>query len=142
MNLAHVERYFADMLSGMESMQPCLPNLSFQNGSWRMHPSKEEKLPYPRNLFIVGTVNVDETTYMFSPKVLDRANTLEFRVGTSDLLEDFVELQKMTIGIYSILRHTWILSWSTFERSIICFQRGALNLDTGCSMRQCGLRRC
>jgi hypothetical protein len=88
MNLAHVERYFADMLSGMESMQPCLPNLIFQGGSWRMHPSKEEKLLYPRNLFIVGTVNVDETTYMFSPKVLDRANTLEFRVETSDLLSE------------------------------------------------------
>jgi 5-methylcytosine-specific restriction protein B len=36
-------------------------------------------MPLPANLFIVGTVNVDETTYMFSPKVLDRANVLEFR---------------------------------------------------------------
>jgi 5-methylcytosine-specific restriction enzyme B len=88
MNLAHVERYFADMLSGMESMQPCLPNLLSESGSWRIHPSKELKLLYPRNLFIIGTVNVDETTYMFSPKVLDRANTLEFRVETSDLLSE------------------------------------------------------
>ena len=30
------------------------------------------------NLLVIGTVNVDETTYMFSPKVLDRANTIEF----------------------------------------------------------------
>ncbi len=29
--------------------------------------------------FLIGTVNIDETTYMFSPKVLDRAFTLEFR---------------------------------------------------------------
>ncbi len=29
-------------------------------------------------MFFTGTVNVDETTYMFSPKVLDRANTIEF----------------------------------------------------------------
>src|SRR5690606_24846834 len=42
----------------------------------------------PRNLFVVGTVNVDETTYMFSPKVLDRANTLEFRVSAQDLRHD------------------------------------------------------
>ena len=35
-------------------------------------------LNLPDNLFTIGTVNVDETTYMFSPKVLDRANTLEF----------------------------------------------------------------
>lgn len=32
----------------------------------------------PLNVFIIGTVNVDETTYMFSPKVLDRSNVLEF----------------------------------------------------------------
>lgn len=104
MNLAHVERYFADMLSGMESMQPCLPNLIFQNGSWRMHQSKEEKLPYPRNLFIVGTVNVDETTYMFSPKVLDRANTLEFRVETSDLSGEATKPTTCSLGEEGFVR--------------------------------------
>ncbi len=39
----------------------------------------------PPNVFIVGTVNVDGTTYMFSPKVLDRANVLEFRIDKSEL---------------------------------------------------------
>ena len=88
MNLAHVERYFADVLSGMESMHDCVPNLRFENGFWRLFPGGIEKIPYPNNLFIVGTVNVDETTYMFSPKVLDRANTFEFRVDTADLSEN------------------------------------------------------
>ncbi len=87
MNLAHVERYFADALSGMESDQACLPNLKKEaNGAWRIPANEVDKLPIPENLFVVGTVNVDETTYMFSPKVLDRANTFEFRVGTSELL--------------------------------------------------------
>ncbi|MDM5360421.1 AAA family ATPase [Peribacillus sp. ACCC06369] len=36
------------------------------------------KLEIPVNIFVVGTVNIDETTYMFSPKVLDRANLIEF----------------------------------------------------------------
>jgi 5-methylcytosine-specific restriction endonuclease McrBC GTP-binding regulatory subunit McrB len=36
------------------------------------------RLMVPPNVYFAGTVNVDETTYMFSPKVLDRANTLEF----------------------------------------------------------------
>lgn len=36
------------------------------------------RLFVPRNVYFSGTVNVDETTYMFSPKVLDRANTIEF----------------------------------------------------------------
>lgn len=65
MNLSHVERYFADFLSAIES-----------NENIPLHG--EDELELPSNLFIVGTVNVDETTYMFSPKVLDRANTIEF----------------------------------------------------------------
>jgi hypothetical protein len=39
----------------------------------------------PANLFIIGTVNIDETTKMFSPKVLDRANTIEFRVTEEEM---------------------------------------------------------
>jgi 5-methylcytosine-specific restriction enzyme B len=86
MNLAHVERYFADFLSGMESRQSCLPNLvKDEDGCWRVSTMGPSRLPLPRNLWVIGTVNVDETTYMFSPKVLDRANVLEFRVSTDDL---------------------------------------------------------
>lgn len=36
------------------------------------------KIVIPLNVYVVGTVNVDETTYMFSPKVLDRSNVIEF----------------------------------------------------------------
>ena len=67
MNLSHVERYFADFLSAIESKES-IPIFGKSNKS----------LTLPNNLFIIGTVNVDETTYMFSPKVLDRANTIEF----------------------------------------------------------------
>ena len=45
------------------------------------------RLPIPPNLFVAGTVNMDETTYAFSPKVLDRANTVAFDrvdLGLSD----------------------------------------------------------
>ena len=90
MNLAHVERYFADVLSGMESGFPTVPNLRREeDGQWRLVPGAPELLPVPKNLFLVGTVNVDETTHRFSPKVLDRANTLEFRVRTQDLALHF-----------------------------------------------------
>lgn len=86
MNLAHVERYFADFLSGMETGQPCLPNLERgEDGHFRLVRGTEPKLPMPKNLFVIGTVNIDETTYLFSPKVLDRANTIDFRVRTDDL---------------------------------------------------------
>jgi len=36
------------------------------------------QLKIPSNLIFTGTVNIDETTYLFSPKVLDRANVIEF----------------------------------------------------------------
>lgn len=85
MNLAHVERYFADVVSGIESDEPCLPNLVQDDGHWRIASENEQKVALPDNLFLAGTVNVDETTYMFSPKILDRANTIEFRVGSEDL---------------------------------------------------------
>ena len=39
---------------------------------------KYGEIGFPQNLYIVGTVNMDETTFPFSRKVLDRANTIEF----------------------------------------------------------------
>ena len=68
MNLSHVERYFSDVLSAMESGVPISLDV----------PDSSENLLIGDNLFIVGTVNIDETTYSFSPKVLDRANVIEF----------------------------------------------------------------
>ena len=84
MNLSHVERYFADFLSTMESGDK-IPLHKIENDSLMIPPS----IKLPKNLFIVGTVNIDETTYMFSPKVLDRANTIEFRLTEKDLA-DFI----------------------------------------------------
>ena len=75
MNLSQVERYFADFLSAMETGDP-IP-LHSQEGLPDGVPSA---LHLPPNLFVVGTVNVDETTYQFAPKVLDRAATIEFRM--------------------------------------------------------------
>ncbi len=86
MNLAHVERYFADVLSGIESGEAVLPNLRLdEDGFWRVPAGAEASIPLPANLCVVGTVNVDETTYQFSPKVLDRAFSFEFRVASSEL---------------------------------------------------------
>jgi hypothetical protein len=82
MNLSHVERYFADFLSTMESGDK-IPLHKIENDSMIVPSS----IKLPKNLFIIGTVNIDETTYMFSPKVLDRANTIEFRLTDTNLGE-------------------------------------------------------
>jgi hypothetical protein len=67
MNLARVEHYLADYLSALESRTHRIP----------LHEDVPD-LVLPPNLFVTGTVNVDETTHGFSRKVLDRANTLDF----------------------------------------------------------------
>lgn len=84
MNLSHVERYFADFLSAMESSTPelALHGQGVLKAGTLNVPARQ---PLPANVFIIGTVNVDETTYMFSPKVLDRANVIEFRVSADQM---------------------------------------------------------
>ena len=74
MNLARVEHYFAPFLSAMEGTGGVLSIHSGDEAVDRIPP----KISWPHNLFIIGTVNMDETTHPFSDKVLDRAFTFEF----------------------------------------------------------------
>ena len=85
MNLARVEYYLSDYLSVIETRHvqdgkiitdPVLTKESF--GKDTMAFEKYGELSIPENLYIIGTVNMDETTFSFSKKVLDRANTIEF----------------------------------------------------------------
>lgn len=90
MNLSHVERYFSDILSSMESGEPIHLYSASDPVDNEYRDGVPASISLPDNLFIIGTVNVDETTYMFSPKVLDRASTIEFRVS-ADALEAFLK---------------------------------------------------
>jgi energy-coupling factor transporter ATP-binding protein EcfA2 len=87
MNLARVEYYFADFLSVLESGRD---NEGYSGEAIQLHSQDPEQtfgsrgltipqtIKLPPNLYIIGTVNMDETTHAFSPKVLDRAFTIEF----------------------------------------------------------------
>lgn len=101
MNLAPVEQYFAEYLSVVESRKSdgeivstdpiieyeatdayksLIDQLFFDNEETRLGMLKEKdglRLTIPQNLIVVGTVNMDETTFSFSRKVLDRAMTIE-----------------------------------------------------------------
>jgi 5-methylcytosine-specific restriction protein B len=96
MNLSHVERYFADILSAIESDE----KVPLYRGVARAANGLAipQDLELPDNLFVIGTVNVDETTYMFSPKVLDRANAIEFRTDEAELLKILKTSKKPDIG--------------------------------------------
>lgn len=73
MNLARVEYYFSDVLSGLETGEA----LQLHSGSVPLEGSNgtsiPAELPLPSNLHVIGTINVDETTNSVSDKVLDRA---------------------------------------------------------------------
>ena len=102
MNLSHVERYFADFLSVMESkdefkLHSSEINLNLTDGDkFQKSIEVSSKLDWPKNLFVVGTVNIDETTYMFSPKVLDRANVIEFRINETEMKSYLNEAKDVT----------------------------------------------
>jgi hypothetical protein len=98
MNLSHVERYFADFLSTMESGDS-IPLHKILPESTKDEIAIPQTIKLPRNLFIIGTVNIDETTYMFSPKVLDRANTIEFRLTEEDLAKYFAHDIKINMDL-------------------------------------------
>lgn len=74
MNLARVEYYLADCLSAMES-RSTIP-LDVRDDATTL-PS----VAWPANLYLFGTVNIDETTLQISDKVLDRAQVID----TSDI---------------------------------------------------------
>ncbi|MCW2311421.1 hypothetical protein [Rhodoferax antarcticus] len=76
MNLAHVEQYFSDLLSGLEKRRgddkDSFLNIDLGAGE------EPYRLSLGRNVLWVGTMNEDETTKTLSDKVIDRANLLHF----------------------------------------------------------------
>lgn len=97
MNLAPVEQYFAEYLSVVESRKADLsgvvstdPILKKSEEDWFRiltgiltgdddvrNRFLRDGICIPQNLIVIGTVNMDETTFSFSRKVLDRAMTIE-----------------------------------------------------------------
>jgi hypothetical protein len=102
MNLAPVEQYFAEYLSVIETRKlqedgsiTTDPIIDYSNTEEykslidQLFPEDDDlrdayltedgglRLGIPQNLIVIGTVNMDETTFSFSRKVLDRAMTIE-----------------------------------------------------------------
>lgn len=72
MNLARVEHYFAKFLSSMEARA--------RKGTCPIHLAPQLTVTLTPNLYVIGTVNVDETTYGFADKIFDRAQLIELEV--------------------------------------------------------------
>lgn len=112
MNLARVEYYLSEFLSVIETREidehgKIVTDALIPKSCYWGDKNAERTyggLVFPENLYVVGTVNMDETTFPFSRKVLDRANTIEF--SYVDLLplfqnnNEIVGMQELTNDIF------------------------------------------
>nr|WP_240795696.1 DUF3578 domain-containing protein [Bacillus dicomae] len=99
MNLARVEYYFSDFLSVIESRK-------WKDGKIVTSPVLPESITnkhitIPSNVYIIGTVNMDETTHPLSKKVLDRANTIEFNTVNLDYFNFVMDIEEKEAEIAS-----------------------------------------
>lgn len=118
MNLARVEYYLSDILSIIETRKiredgrisslPLFTSDTFKDDTKIVGTDLSAKKKYSNiclseNLYIIGTVNMDETTFPFSKKVLDRANTIEFsKVDTLiPNFEKIIEAEKNNTGVFT-----------------------------------------
>ncbi|MBX4268438.1 MrcB family domain-containing protein [Clostridium estertheticum] len=104
MNLARVEYYLSEYLSIIESRELDVDNNiktdRLFSPEYLPEGSEYANLRIPENIYIVGTVNMDDTTFAFSRKVLDRANTIEFSDVDLDAL-DFNNEECESINVYN-----------------------------------------
>ncbi|MGF7429469.1 DUF3578 domain-containing protein [Thermoanaerobacterium thermosaccharolyticum] len=104
MNLARVEYYFSDVLSIIESrnkVNKTIVSDSLLNRELLDSASFSDygDIYIPDNLYFIGTVNMDETTFPFSKKVLDRANVIELSdVDLGYAFEDVEEVLPKTLN--------------------------------------------
>ncbi|MFE7376363.1 MrcB family domain-containing protein [Bacillus cereus] len=99
MNLARVEYYFSDFLSVIESRK-------WKDGKIVTSPVLPEsitnkRITIPSNVYIIGTVNMDETTHPLSKKVLDRANTIEFNTVNLDYFNFLMDIEEKEAEVVS-----------------------------------------
>ncbi|AYF05055.1 MULTISPECIES: MrcB family domain-containing protein [Bacillus] len=99
MNLARVEYYFSDFLSVIESRK-------WKDGKIVTSPVLPESITnkhitIPSNVYIIGTVNMDETTHPLSKKVLDRANTIEFNTVNLDYFNFLMDIEEKEAEVAS-----------------------------------------
>lgn len=79
MNLARVEYYFADLLSILEMPSRDEWLVDIVSSAWASDPKyiKNGKLKLPGNLWYIGTINNDDSTFMVTDKVYDRAMPID-----------------------------------------------------------------
>ena len=79
MNISRVEYYFAEMLSILEMPNKSEWIVEIVPSAWKSDPIhlKDGKLLIPPNMWYIGTINNDDSTFMVTDKVYDRAMPID-----------------------------------------------------------------
>lgn len=124
MNLARVEHYFSQFLSVLEMDEgkrilqlynDDLTNRFYNSAQYQSH------ITIGDNVMFIGTVNIDESTYHFSDKVLDRANLISLSILPYDFLFK-IEDKKKNIQKDPISKETYD-SFKNHQRKLSLFYK-------------------
>ncbi|MCL5116700.1 MAG: AAA family ATPase [Firmicutes bacterium] len=105
-NVAKVEHYFSDFISGMDSGNDgdfwgTFPSLK------RLSEESQESLALPKGLVVVATMNFDDSVQSITPRVLDRANVIEFDIESSGDLVVSQSLDWQSMGEEPLFQWPW-----------------------------------
>ena len=98
MNIARVEYYFAEMLSILEMPSRDEWVIELVPSSWDTDPKKLEagKLHIPGNMWYIGTINNDDSTFAVTDKVYDRAMPID--INDKGQVFDPIDTDSMNIN--------------------------------------------
>jgi hypothetical protein len=150
MNLARVEYYLAECLSAMESGNEITLDT-------RGDSNVPARLAWPKNIYLFGTINVDESTLRISDKVLDRAQVIDTSdidllpplkawVGAASALDDAEKKKVIDVlgGVWTILKSVDAHFGYRVARAVVRFiseakasSDGAVNVDTALDVQLC-----
>lgn len=129
MNLARIEHYFSQFLSILESdgdnRKLTLYNKELGGKLYNSTKYKHE-ITIGKNVRFVGTANVDDTTYHFSNKVLDRANLINLKVMPFEDLVKITKKEKITIKTDVDFANKYIESFVNNDKAI-AFDENIIN---------------
>ena len=111
MNLSRVEYYFAEMLSILE-----MPNrdewiIELVPNSWKTDPKYIEggKIKVPSNMWYIGTINNDDSTFAVTDKVYDRAMPIDINEKSVAFEPIYTEAQGINFTYLDKLFETAIM---------------------------------
>jgi len=120
MNIARVEYYFAEFLSLLEIPDPEKRYLDVVSDRWENDPKllKEGKIRLPKNMWFMGTVNNDDSTFAISDKVYDRAMVMNLDYKCEPFEGDYKEPIKISAKHWEQLTDEARMDYEITDRNL------------------------